>query len=77
MKDNSDNQILEKALMQAKDARMHILEKMDAVLSKPLELTDLAPSFTKFKVRKDKVKVVIGKGGSTIKGLQEEFGVTI
>ena len=72
-----NEEILEKALMQAKDARMHILEKMDAVLSKPLELTDLAPSFTKFKVHKDKVKVVIGKGGSTIKGLQEEFGVTI
>ena len=72
-----NEEILEKALMQAKDARMHILEKMDAVLSKPLELTSLAPSFTKFKVHKDKVKVVIGKGGSTIKGLQEEFGVTI
>ena len=72
-----NEEILEKALMQAKDARMHILEKMDAVLSAPLELTSLAPSFTKFKVHKDKVKVVIGKGGSTIKGLQEEFGVTI
>ena len=75
--DGINEEILEKALMQAKDARMHILEKMDAVLSKPLELTSLAPSFTKFKVHKDKVKVVIGKGGSTIKGLQEEFGVTI
>ena len=39
---------------------MHILEKMDAVLSAPLELTSLAPSFTKFSVHKDKVKVVIG-----------------
>ena len=72
-----NEEILEKALMQAKEARMHILGEMDKVLSKPNELTGLAPYFCKFKVHKDKVKVVIGKGGSTIKGLQEEFGVTI
>ena len=72
-----NEEILEKALTQAKDARMHILGEMDKVLSKPNELTSLAPYFCKFKVHKDKVKVVIGKGGSTIKGLQEEFGVTI
>ena len=72
-----NEEILEKALTQAKDARMHILGEMDKVLSKPNELTGLAPYFCKFKVHKDKVKVVIGKGGSTIKGLQEEFGVTI
>ena len=68
-----NEEILEKALTQAKDARMHILGEMDKVLSKPNELTGLAPYFCKFKVHKDKVKVVIGKGGSTIKGLQEEF----
>lgn len=72
-----NEEILEKALTQAKDARMHILGEMDKVLSTPNELTGLAPYFCKFKVHKDKVKVVIGKGGSTIKGLQEEFGVTI
>ena len=72
-----NEEILEKALTQAKDARMHILGEMDKVLSQPNELTGLAPYFCKFKVHKDKVKVVIGKGGSTIKGLQEEFGVTI
>ena len=48
---------------------------MDKVLAKPNELTGLAPYF-KIWVHKDKVKA-IGKGGSTIKGLQEEFGVTI
>jgi polyribonucleotide nucleotidyltransferase len=72
-----NEEILEKALTQAKDARMHILGEMDKVLSTHKELTSLAPYFCKFKVHKDKVKVVIGKGGSTIKGLQEEFGVTI
>jgi len=72
-----NEEILEKALMQAKEARMHILGEMDKVLAEPNELTGLAPYFCKFKVHKDKVKVVIGKGGATIKGLQEEFGVTI
>ena len=72
-----NEEILEKALTQARDARMHILRIMDEAMPKANELTSLAPYFCKFKVHKDKVKVVIGKGGSTIKGLQDEFGVTI
>ena len=72
-----NEEILEKALTQARDARMHILGIMDKAMPKANELTSLAPYFCKFKVHKDKVKVVIGKGGSTIKGLQDEFGVTI
>ena len=72
-----NEEILEKALTQARDARMHILGIMDEAMPKANELTSLAPYFCKFKVHKDKVKVVIGKGGSTIKGLQDEFGVTI
>ena len=72
-----NEEILEKALTQARDARMHILGIMDEAMPKANELTSLAPYFCKFKVHKDKVKVVIGKGGSTIKALQDEFGVTI
>ena len=72
-----NEEILEKALTQARDARMHILGIMDEAMPKANELTSLAPYFCKFKVHKEKVKVVIGKGGSTIKGLQDEFGVTI
>ena len=72
-----NEEILEKALTQARDARMHILGIMDEAMPEANELTSLAPYFCKFKVHKDKVKVVIGKGGSTIKGLQDEFGVTI
>jgi len=72
-----NEEILEKALTQARDARMHILGIMDEAMPKANELTSLAPYFCKFNVHKDKVKVVIGKGGSTIKGLQDEFGVTI
>ena len=72
-----NEEILEKALTQARDARMHILGIMDEAMPKANELTSLAPYFCKFKVHKDKVKVVIGKGGTTIKGLQDEIGVTI
>ena len=53
-----NEEILEKALMQAKDARMHILGIMDKALPEPNELTPLAPYFTQFKIDKDKVKVL-------------------
>ena len=72
-----NEEILEKALSQAKEARLHILKIMDEAISKPNELSSLAPCFEKLVIDKEKVKVVIGKGGSTIKGLQEEFGTTI
>jgi polyribonucleotide nucleotidyltransferase len=72
-----NEEILEKALSQAKEARLHILKIMDEAISKPNDLSSLAPCFEKLVIDKDKVKVVIGKGGSTIKGLQEEFGTTI
>ena len=49
---------------------MHILGEMDKVLAKPNELTGLAPYFCKFK---DKVKVVINKIGSTIKGCKRSL----
>ena len=72
-----NEEILEKALSQAKEARLHILKIMDEAISKPNELSSLAPCFEKLIIDKEKVKVVIGKGGSTIKGLQEEFGTII
>ena len=72
-----NEEILEKALSQAKEARLHILKIMDEAISKPNDLSSLAPCFEKLVIDKEKVKVVIGKGGSTIKGLQEEFGTTI
>ena len=56
---------------------MHILEKMNEVLSKPKELASDAPSMQKFMVNKDKIKEIIGKGGAVIKSIQEESGAVV
>ena len=68
---------MDEALTSAKDARMHILEKMNEVLSKPKELASDAPSMQKFMVNKDKIKEIIGKGGAVIKSIQEESGAVV
>lgn len=70
--------IMAQALTQAKTARLHILEKMNAVLpSARSELPEHAPSFHIVKIPVDKIRDVIGKGGATIKGLTEETGASI
>ncbi len=61
------SEILATALEQAKPARMHILEKMKAVLSAPRsELSQYAPRITSFTIKPDKIREVIGSGGKTI-----------
>ena len=73
-----DREIMEQALRQARDARMHILGEMDKVLSKPREeMSDYAPRITTIKIPRDKIRDVIGKGGSTIRALSESTGATI
>jgi polyribonucleotide nucleotidyltransferase len=73
-----NHQILHEALMQAKEARLHILKAMNAVIDAPrTEISAYAPRITSFNIKPDKIKVVIGKGGSTIKEITEKFGVTI
>lgn len=70
--------IMEQALAQAKVARLHILEKMNAVLpASRSELAEHAPSFHILKIPVDKIRDVIGKGGATIRGLTEETGASI
>ena len=64
--DGINEKIMDEALSSAKEARMHILEKMNEVLSKPKELASDAPSMQKFMVNKDKIKEIIGKGGSCL-----------
>jgi polyribonucleotide nucleotidyltransferase len=60
-------QILEKALMQAKPARLHILNKMKEAISAPrAELSPFAPRITSFSIKPDKIREVIGSGGKTI-----------
>ena len=75
--DGINEKIMDEALTSAKDARMHILEKMNEVLSKPKDLASDAPSMQKFMVNKDKIKEIIGKGGAVIKSIQEESGAVV
>jgi len=69
--------IMEVALTKAKAARNHILNEMNAVISKPKELSEHTPAMKKFVVHTDKIKEIIGKGGAVIKGMQEKTGATV
>ena len=70
--------ILTTALAQAKDGRMHILGKMNEVISGPREeLSDYAPRILTMQLKPEKVKVVIGSGGKTIKKIVEDTGAQI
>jgi polyribonucleotide nucleotidyltransferase len=71
-------EIMQVALAQARDGRLHILEKMNAVISKPREkMSDWAPTITTIKIDPEKIREVIGKGGSVIRAITEETGATI
>jgi polyribonucleotide nucleotidyltransferase len=70
--------ILADALAQAKRGRLFILDKMLAVLPAPREeLSPYAPRIFTIQINPDQIGLIIGKGGETIKGLCEEFGVQI
>ncbi|MDN5850330.1 MAG: polyribonucleotide nucleotidyltransferase, partial [Nitrococcus sp.] len=71
-------QIMQVALEQAREGRLHILSKMNAVIAKPrLEMSAYAPRLLTMKIDPEKIRDVIGKGGSTIRQLTEETGTTI
>ncbi len=71
-------EIMDKALEQARDARLHILEEMNKVLSTPREeMSEFAPSIIAFKIDPEKIRDVIGKGGSVIRAMTEETGANI
>jgi len=73
-----DREIMEVALSQANEGRLHILEKMNEAISEPRqELSEFAPRIISFKINPDKIRDVIGKGGATIRALCEETGATI
>ncbi|MBI2335968.1 MAG: polyribonucleotide nucleotidyltransferase [Deltaproteobacteria bacterium] len=70
--------IFRDALAQAREARLHILQKMNEAIAKPKEsLSPYAPRIVEFFIRKEKIREVIGSGGSVIKGIIEETGVKI
>ncbi len=71
-------QIMEIALGQALEARLHILGQMNQVISKSREtVSDNAPSMETIKIDSDKIRDVIGKGGATIRGICEETEASI
>ena len=71
-------EIMELALEQAHEARIHILGEMNKLISVPrTELNDNAPTMKTIKIDQDKIRDVIGKGGATIRGLCEETGASI
>jgi polyribonucleotide nucleotidyltransferase len=71
-------EILQKALAQAHQGRMHILDIMTKTLDKPrAELSDYAPRILSLMIPPDKIGLVIGPGGKTIRAMQEEYGVKI
>jgi polyribonucleotide nucleotidyltransferase len=70
--------ILQEALEQARKGRMHILEIMQQAISEPREdISPFAPRIITLKIHPDKIRDVIGKGGSVIRALTEETGAKI
>ena len=71
-------QIMEIALDQAKEGRLHILEEMNKVInSHREEMSEHAPRIISIKIDPDKIRDVIGKGGVTIRSITEETGATV
>ena len=71
-------EIMQVALAQAKEARMHILAKMQEAMGEAnTELSSFAPRLYTMKINPEKIRDVIGKGGATIRALTEETGCTI
>ena len=76
--DGITREIMQAALAQAHEGRLHILGKMNAVIAKPrAELSEFAPRIITMKIHPDKIRDVIGKGGSVIRALTEETGTSI
>jgi polyribonucleotide nucleotidyltransferase len=71
-------EIMEKALQQARDGRLHILGIMNQALGQAREqLSEFAPRLISMKVEQDQIGLIIGPGGKTIQGMQRLFGVEI
>ena len=71
-------EIMQVALAQAKEARMHILGKMqEAMAEAKTEVSSFAPRLFSMKINPDKIRDVIGKGGAVIRALTEETGTQI
>lgn len=71
-------EIMEIALAQAHEARLHILSRMSDAIAKPREeMSRFAPRYITMKINPDRIRDVIGKGGATIRAITEETGTSI
>jgi polyribonucleotide nucleotidyltransferase len=76
--DGITREIMEIALGQAREARLHILGEMNKAISEPRsEMSEHAPRIISFKIDPDKIRDVIGKGGATIRSITESTGATV
>ncbi len=76
--DGITREIMEIALGQAKEGRLHILGEMGKAIEAPREqMSEHAPRIVSFKINPDKIRDVIGKGGATIRSITEETGATV
>jgi polyribonucleotide nucleotidyltransferase len=76
--DGITREIMSKALAQAREGRLHILNKMNEAIAKPrAEMSVYAPRFITMRIEPEKIRDVIGKGGATIRAMTEETGATI
>ena len=70
-------EIMEKALGQAKEGRLHILNEMSKSISKPNEFSKYAPKIESLKIATDKIREVIGSGGKMIREIVEVSGAKV
>ncbi|MFL2519975.1 MAG: polyribonucleotide nucleotidyltransferase [Alphaproteobacteria bacterium] len=71
-------EIMKEALAQAKEGRFHILGEMAKAIEKPNKsISEYAPTITNLQINKDKIREVIGKGGSVIREISETTGAKI
>jgi polyribonucleotide nucleotidyltransferase len=76
--DGITREIMDAALEQAREARLHILREMNAAIPAPrAEMSEYAPRVISFRIHPDKIRDVIGKGGVTIRAITEETGASI
>jgi polyribonucleotide nucleotidyltransferase len=76
--DGITREIMQEALDQAHEGRLHILDEMAKTISEPRsEMSEYAPRIISIKIHPDKIRDVIGKGGATIRSITEETGTTI
>jgi len=76
--DGITEEIMEAAMSQAHEARLHILDEMNKVISVSREeLSDNAPAMVTLNVHPDKIRDIIGKGGATIRSIVEETGAEV